>query len=189
MKITLPLSKTLFKDSTIVCNQGSVTRTTTSQLETIEVETGTFMYDEEIRCDVKATLHIVVPSQKIDLTSTLAYHSLPTAHQHQYERYTEQGGNEIFIKELSMQLSANGSTSQVLCGDVLQYNVRVVLPEVTTSLRIVYEIPTIGSDARGRRSIRFVFESLIYKRSIFNEIFNQMLSYQISLIFKLSYQC
>ena len=146
------------------------------------------MYDEEIRCDVRATLHIVVPSQKIDLTSTLAYHCLPTADQHQYEGYTEQGRNEIFVKELSMQLSANGSTSQVLCGDVLQYNVRVVLPEVTTSLRIVYEIPTIASNARGKRSIRFVFECFIYKRSIFNEIFDQMLSYQISLIFKLSYQ-
>lgn len=116
------------------------------------------MYDEEIRCDVKTTVHTVVPSQRIELTASLVYHCLPTANQHEYEEYTEQERNEILIKELSMQLSANGSTSQVLCGDVLQYNVRIVLPEVTTNLRIEYEMATIASNARGKRSVRFVLE-------------------------------
>ena len=116
------------------------------------------MYDEEIRCDVKTTVYTVVPSQKIELISSLVYHCLPTANQREYEGYMEQGRNEILIKELSMQLSASGSTSQVLCGDVLEYNVRIVLPEVTTNLRIEYEIPTIASNARGKRSVRFVLE-------------------------------
>ncbi len=156
VKIVLPLSKTPFKDSSIDCNQGIYGKSVSSQHETIEIEAGTFMYGEEIKCDVKTTLNIVVPSERIELTSTLTYHCLPTIYQHEYNGYTSQSANEIFIKELRMQLSANGSTSQVLCGDELEYNVRIVLPEVTTNLRVVYEIPTIASNARGKRSLRLV---------------------------------
>ena len=125
-------------------------------LEIFAIETGTFMFNEEIRCDVKTTLNTVVPSQKIKLTSALTYHCLPVANQNEYEGYSAQDENEILIKELTMQLSATGSTSEVLCGDVLNFTVRISLPEVTTNLRIEYEIPTIASNARGKRSIRFV---------------------------------
>ena len=156
VRIVLPLSKTLFKDSSIVCNQGSFNKIVSSERETIEIQSGTLMYGEEIKCDVKTTLNIVAPSQMIKLTSSLTYHCLPTANQHEYEEYTSQGGNEILIKELSMEFSASGSTSQVLCGDILEYNLTIVLPEVRTSLRVDYKIPTIASNARGKRSIRLV---------------------------------
>jgi hypothetical protein len=156
VKVVLPLSKTLFKDLLIVCNQGSLNKVVTSERETIEIQSGTFNFGEEIKCDVKTTLNIVVPSQIIELRSTLTYHCLPTAHQHEYEEYNSQDRNEIHVKELSMHFSATGSTSQVLCGDILEYNMRIILPEVTTSLRVDYKIPTIPSNARGRRSMRLV---------------------------------
>lgn len=151
VEVRLPLSKTVFKDSVIVCNQGNFGKVVSSQFDTIEVKTGTFMYGEEINCQVKTTLNIVVPSQRIDLTSFLTYHCLPTASQNEYDGYTSKGVNEVFIKELSMQLSVNRSTSEVLCEDVLEYSVRIVLPEVTTNLRVEFEIPTIASSARGKR--------------------------------------
>ena len=127
------------------------------------VQSRTFIYDEEIKCDLKTTLNSVTPSQKIELLSDLSYHCLPTADQNEYQGYTSREKNGIFIKELSMQLTANGDTSEVLCNDVLEYNLRVVLPEVTTNLRVEYKIPTIASDARGKRSTRLVSTLSVFK--------------------------
>ncbi|XP_028390926.1 uncharacterized protein LOC114515809 [Dendronephthya gigantea] len=154
VRVELPLSKTTFKDSSFNCNQGSITASSDSQVKTYLVQSGTFVYGEEIRCDLKTTLNTVTPAQKIKLSPRLSYHCLPTANQNEYEGYTSRDKSEIFIKELSMQLTANGDTSNVLCNDVLEYNLRIVLPEVTTNLRVEYKIPTIASNARGKRSTR-----------------------------------
>lgn len=152
MMVAISLANTPFKDSTIVCNQGAVATFPTGTLYTLKVQKTLFFFNEQLKCNVTTTLNTVVPSQTIQLQANLVYHCLPTNLQHHYGSYSSRDEVDVKIKPLSMKLYSSGSVSQVLTGDILEFNTKITLPEVTTKLKVEYRIPTIASNARGRRS-------------------------------------
>ena len=121
----------------------------------IRIDESTFVYNKETQCDLSATLDTVVPAETIDLTASLAYHCLPSNLRDYYNGYTSNLNTVIKIKPLTFELYPEGSTDQVLTGDTLEYVINITMPEVTTTLDVNYEIPTISSNARGKRSLRY----------------------------------